>query len=59
MLTVNDIFFLKFTCEEGKITLSRLVLRLPWGNLCYREVVLSRLEIVDKDISKKSKTSAK
>ena len=50
-------FFLNFACEEGKITSSRLVLRLPSNSLCYRVVVskrftitiASRFEIVEKE----------
>ena len=30
-------FFYNFSCQEGKITRSRLVLRLPRNSLCYRE----------------------
>ena len=32
-------FFLNFACEEGKITRSRLALRLPSNSLCHQEVV--------------------
>ena len=50
-------FFLNFACEEGKITGSRLVLRLLSNSLCYREVVAkkfsvtmtSRFEIADEE----------
>ena len=45
-----------FACKEGKITRSRLVLRLPSNSLCYREerscfsvTMASRFEIVDKE----------
>ena len=35
---MKGVFFLNFACEEGKITRSRLVLRLPSNSLCYREI---------------------
>ena len=54
-------FSLNFACEEGKITRSRLVLRLPSNSLCYREcfflpvMMASRLEIVDEEYIEESK----
>ena len=49
-------FFLNFACEGGKITCSRLVLRLPSNSLCYRVDVkkfsvtmASRFEIIDEE----------
>ena len=38
-------FFLKFACEEGKITCSRLVVRLPSNSLCYLVVVAKKLSV--------------
>ena len=38
-------FFLNFAREEGKITLSWLVLRLPSNSLYYREVVTRKLSV--------------
>ena len=47
-------FFLNFACEEGKITRSGLVPRLPSNSLCYREVVAKKILV-----SKNWKTRAK
>ena len=54
---MKRIFFLNFVCEEGKISRSRMVLRLPSNSLCYRKVIAekssvttaSRFEIVDEE----------
>ena len=55
-------FFLNFACEGGKITCSRLVLRLPSNSLCYRVDVkkfsvtmASRFEIIDEEYIKELK----
>ena len=37
--SIKRVFFLNFACKEGKITRSRLVLRLPSNTLFNREVV--------------------
>ena len=37
--------FLNFACEEGKITRSRLVLRLPSNSLCYQEVFVKKSSV--------------
>ena len=60
-------FFLNFACEEGKITGSRLVLRLLSNSLCYREVVAkkfsvtmtSRFEIADEEYIEELKEARK
>ena len=52
---MERVFYLNFACEEGKITRSRLVLRLHSNSLCYRRsccsiffvTMASRFEIVD------------
>ena len=43
--SMKRVFFLNFACEEGKITRSRLVLRLLSNSLCYREVVENTSDI--------------
>ena len=45
LVNEEGIFFLNFACEEGKITCSRLVLRLPSNSLCYQVVVAKKLSV--------------
>ena len=57
----ESIFFLIVLREKGKITRSRLVLRLPSNSLCSREVVFSgtmasRFEMVDEEYNENEKT---
>ena len=64
---MKSVFFLNFVCEEGKITRSRLFLRLPSNSLCYREVVgetfsvtmASRFEIADEEYIEELKNQRK
>ena len=42
---MKRVFFLNFACEEGKITHSRLVFRLPSNSLCYREVDAKKFSV--------------
>ena len=63
MVNQKGFFSPNFACKEGKITRSRLVLRLPSNSLCYREVVAkkfsvtmaSRFEIVDEKYAEELK----
>ena len=59
--TKRVFFFLIVLREKGKITRSRLVLRLPSNSLCSREVVFSgtmasRFKIVDEEYIENEKT---
>ena len=46
---MKRVFFLNFACEEGKITGSRLVLRLPSNSLRYRDVVFCNNSVSFRD----------
>ena len=63
---LKRVSFLNFACEEGKITRSRLALRLPSNSLCYREVakkfsvtMASRFEMVDEEYIEELKDKSK
>ena len=48
--SIKKVFFLNFAFEEGKITRSLLILRLPSNSLCeklFSVTIASRFEIVD------------